>query len=243
MKITYFARFTLLYLCYLLLPVKVKAQKALEPSQLKQFNITVNCEMYTIKTQVLTLPKNIKVNNNRVYLWYSSQKILETRGGFDGKLIHGNYSAFYLNNQLKEKGQIRYGLKNKEWKYWYSDGTLKEVIDWKRGLKHGKYLLYNDNGQLIAYSHFKNDKLNGKFYTYSSTGKILEKKRYKKGEEVIPKIKTKRLKLNKEKDEKEDTLKPNDSQNKIFKRKVKTKVKKQTDKQTEQPDKKKTITS
>jgi antitoxin component YwqK of YwqJK toxin-antitoxin module len=153
------------------------------PSKLKQFNITVNFEDYTVKTQMLSQEKKIPVNNDRLYMWYSTQKIMETKGGYDGKLIHGVYKAFYLNNQLKEQGCVKYGLKNKEWKYWYPDGKLKEVITWKNGVKNGFYALYNDYGQMMAKGNFKQDKLHGKFYTYGNAGSVLEKKVYKNGNE------------------------------------------------------------
>lgn len=172
---------------------KIFAQPFTEPSKMKQFNITVNFEDYTVKTQMLSQDKKIDLNNDRSYMWYTSQKIMETKGGYAGKLIHGSYKAFYLNNQLKEQGEIKYGLKNKEWKYWYPDGKLKEVITWKSGIKNGPYYLYNDYGQLMAQSNFKNDKLNGKFYTYGNNGAILEKKKYKNGNEIIKKVKQKKV--------------------------------------------------
>ncbi|MBL7932149.1 MAG: hypothetical protein JNL60_09605 [Bacteroidia bacterium] len=165
----------------------LSAQKGIEPSKLKQFNITVNFDDYTVKTQMLSQPKDISTDNDKTYMWYASQKLVETRGGYDGKLIHGTYRSFYLNNQLREQGEMRYGLKDKTWKYWYSDGKLKEVICWKKGLKNGTYLLYNDYGQLMAKSKFKNDKLHGTFYTYGPNGVIIEKKRYKHGEEYLKK--------------------------------------------------------
>lgn len=172
---------------------RYRSQSGVEPSRLKQFNITVNFEDYTVKTQMLSQNKSICVNNERSYLWYASQKIIETRGGFDGKLLHGTYRAFYLNNQLKEQGQIRYGLRNREWKYWYADGKLKEVIHWKNGVKCGTYYLYNDYGELMAKSRFKNNKLHGWFYTYNAAGKVSDKKKYRKGDELMPVKKQKRV--------------------------------------------------
>jgi hypothetical protein len=168
------------------------SQKFVEPDKQKQFNITVNYEDYTVKTQMLSANKEIKISNDKTYLWYGSQKIMETKGGFDGRLIHGKYNAFYLNNQLKEQGMIKYGLKNKEWKYWYPDGKLKEIITWKNGVKNGHYELYNDNGQLMAKGNFRNDKLHGKFFTYGLGGKVTEKKAYKNGDEVIVPLKEKK---------------------------------------------------
>jgi len=165
------------------------SQPFTEPSKMKQFNITVNFDDYTVKTQMLSQDKKICLNNGRTYMWYTAQKIMETKGGYSGKLIHGTYTAFYLNNQLKEKGEVKYGLKNKAWRYWYPDGKLKEIITWKNGVKNGPYYLYNDYGQPMAKSTFKNDKLNGKFYTYGNNGVILEKKKYKNGNEVPKKVK------------------------------------------------------
>ncbi len=188
-----------------LMPFAVFSQKYTEPGDLKQFNITVNHDDCTIKTQMLSSPKQITINNDRTYMWYASQKIMETKGGYEGKLIHGKYTAFYLNNQLKEQGTVKYGLKNKEWKYWYPDGKLKEVINWKNGVKNGSYSLYNDYGQLMAKSNFKNDKLHGKFYTYGINGIIIDKKKYKNGEEIIPKPKIE--KIRKEKTPKEPKIK------------------------------------
>ncbi len=173
---------------------KLSAQKYTEPDKLKQFNITVNYDDNTVKTQMLSQSKDIKINNDRTYMWYGAQKIMETKGGYEGKLIHGKYAAFYLNNQLKEQGQIKYGLKNKEWKYWYPDGKLREIITWKNGVKNGAYAIYNDYGQLMAKGNFKNDKLNGKFYAYNATGNITEKKVYKNGDEVMPKVKVEKPK-------------------------------------------------
>ncbi|MCC6370242.1 MAG: hypothetical protein IT236_04480 [Bacteroidia bacterium] len=168
----------------------LKSQNYTSPSKQKLSGITINLDDQTIKTQMFNQNPKINLDNSKTYLWYSSQKIMETKGGFDGKLLHGSYSCFYLNNQLKEKGQLKCGLKCKEWKYWYSDGKLREVITWKNGEKNGYYALYNDYGQLMAKGTFKNDKLNGKFYTYSNNGSLLEKKHYKNGEEILPKIKS-----------------------------------------------------
>jgi len=180
---------SILFFSFCFFSILVRSQSGIEPSKLKQFNITVNFDEYTVKTQMLNQNKSICVNNDRVYMWYNAQKIIETKGGYDGKLIHGIYRAFYLNNQLKEQGQIRYGLRDREWKYWYADGKLKELITWKNGVKNGTYCLYNDYGELMAKGRFRNDKLHGNFYTYGSNGKVADKKKYKRGEEVVPKAK------------------------------------------------------
>ncbi len=207
----------------------LNAQLPIEPSKMKSFNITVNHDDCTIKTQMLSTNKKMDAKSELTYLWYSSQKIMETKGGYDGKLIHGFYKSFYLNNQLKEQGTIKYGVKHKEWKFWYSDGSLRELITWKNGVKTGKYCIYNDMGQLMAKGNFKNDKLNGTFITYNSSGNVIDKKKYKNGMELVPKpkkVKEKKQKeINperKEKPKKEKKLKnkKKDSKTELKKNKV-----------------------
>ncbi|MFO0355671.1 MAG: toxin-antitoxin system YwqK family antitoxin [Sphingobacteriaceae bacterium] len=188
------------------------AQSFTEPSKIKSFNVTVNFPDYTVKTQMLNHTKSFEPKSDLTYMWYEHQKIMETKGGFDGKLIHGTYRSFYLNNQLKEKGEIRYGLKNSKWKYWYNNGNIRESITWKDGTKNGTYCIFNDDGKLMAKGNFKNDKLHGRFYTYDINGKVLEKKRYKEGTEVLKKVKVKKepkvKKIKEPKDEKKKEPKP-----------------------------------
>jgi len=177
------------------------AQTYTEPSKMKQCNITVNFDYCTVKTQMLTNTKKLETKSELTYMWYMAQKIMETKGGFDGKLIHGSYRSFYLNDQLKEQGQIKYGLKHKQWKYWYNNGSIRESITWKNGIKTGRYCIYNEEGRLMAQGIFKNDKLNGNFYTFDVSGNVIEKRRYRNGVEIVkqPKIKKEKVKETKPK--------------------------------------------
>jgi hypothetical protein len=175
--------------------ILVSAQKFVEPDKIKTFNIVVNYDTYTVKTQMLKDFKKINVHDDRSYLWCSANKIIETRAGYDGKLLHGYYKSFYFeNNQLRESGKVHYGLKTGEWRFWYADGKLREVITYKKGKKNGTYKLYNDYGNLMAKGRFKNDLLHGKFYTYNNQGGIEAKKTYRHGAELIPKIRPQKIK-------------------------------------------------
>ena len=186
------------------------SQKPIDPDKIVAFNVTVNFDDYTVKTQMLKEPKKVKIDNELSYLWYTSNKIIETKGGYDGKLLHGYYKSFYLNSQLKESGEIKYGIKHNEWRIWYSDGKLREISTWKNGRKNGKYEVYNDNGFLMAKGSFKNDLLHGKFYTYDNFGRITEEKKYRNGIEVLAKVKKQKVKKEKTK-KKEVTKRTTDS--------------------------------
>jgi hypothetical protein len=86
------------------------AQKYTRPDQIKAFRLVVNMPDHTVKTSMLSKEKNITLSDERRYLWYTSQKILETYGGISGKIIHGDYQSFYLNDQLRDQYIIDSGF-------------------------------------------------------------------------------------------------------------------------------------
>jgi antitoxin component YwqK of YwqJK toxin-antitoxin module len=218
----------------LIISLNLFSQKEIEPERIKAFNITVNYDTYTVKTQMLKDVKKVTVDNDLTYLWFNAHKILETKGGFDGKLIHGYYKSFYLNNQLRESGEVKYGLKHNVWKNWYPDGKLKEVITYKKGRKNGYYELYNELGEIMAKGSFKNDLLHGKFYTYDTRGNITATKKYKNGNEVIPKPKKEKVK--KEADTQKSEEKPEiKKEKKVKKRPLLNRFKKLFRKKDKQP--------
>lgn len=160
------------------------AQNSIDYDKLKSFNITVNYPEYTIKAQMLKDPAKITPDENKTYNWYASNKIMETKGGFDGKLLHGYYKCFFIGGNLKETGEFKYGVKSGKWSSWYTTGVLRDVLYWKNGVKHGKYRLYSETGQLVAEGNFKKDKLDGKFKTFYN-GRVEDVKKYKDGVEII----------------------------------------------------------
>lgn len=173
----------------------VYSQRFVEPEKMKQFNIIVNYSDYTVKTQILKENKKTSPNADLTYAWYTSQKIIETKGGFDGKLIHGYYRAFYLNDQLKESGEYRFGVKNSLWKSWYPDGKLKEITRWRRGIKTGEFSLYNDDGRIMVKGRFKEGKLHGRLYAFGNDGKISSVQKFKNGRELRGKEKKQKGKI------------------------------------------------
>lgn len=203
--------------------IKSVAQSFVEPDKMKSFNITVNYPDYTVKTQMLKDPKKIKLDPDLSYHWYISQKIMETKGGFDGKLLHGYYKSFYLTDQLFESGEFYYGVKSGEWKNWYPDGKLKEITNWKNGRKNGKYILYSDLGVLMATGEFEKDELTGEFKTYDNFGKESSVRKYKNGKEIIKKEKVEKVKKEKKSKEKtENSTEPKKEKKKLFGNKKKS---------------------
>ncbi|MDJ1486103.1 hypothetical protein QNI16_36815 [Cytophagaceae bacterium YF14B1] len=124
------------------------------------------------------------------YYWFAANDIKRTRGAYDGKLLHGTYTEFYSNKNLKEKGVMRHGIKTGIWQGWYGNGERKEIIHWdKKGLR-GRFRTFNESGNLTSRGTYWNDKLDGKVYVYDEAGKKT-KLRYKDGN-LLTKVKKNR---------------------------------------------------
>lgn len=167
----------------------------------EMYTIYVNYPDYSIKATVSNNVKKIDAKESLSYYWYTSNKILETKGGYEGKILDGPYTSFYLSSNLKEKGQFKKGLKNGEWITWFEGGKIHEISTWKKGLKCGVFKTFDDKGNLILEYNYADGKLNG-YQTEYKDEKVISKKRYKKGLEIIPKEKSV--------DKKSDTGKPNE---------------------------------
>ncbi len=161
------------------------------PGQVKNkevYTVYVNYPDHTVKMNVLNSVKKIDVKETLTYYWYSSNRIMETQGGYDGKMLNGLYTSFYLSGNLKEKGMFKKGLKDGEWTAWYENGKIREIINWNKGIKNGLLKTFDDKGNLISESFYKNGKLNGTFTSYEN-GKAKNKIRYKNGNEIPEKLK------------------------------------------------------
>ncbi len=128
----------------------------------KQETINIVINKTPASVRVVAPKKERKVQNELRYYWYKDKHIVNTQGGYEGKLLHGYYIEYYPNGQLKIKGTFRYGIQQGEWKYWDSEGNLQRVESWKNNQLNGKSFLY-EKGKII------------KEITYKSGNKVSEK--------------------------------------------------------------------
>ncbi len=178
------------YFLFILLSLFFSQNNYAQLSRTKNtYVVNINADGQTIRAEVFEEKVKIKPNEKRSYFWFASNKIVETKGGYDGKLLHGQYSAFYLASNLKEKGEFKYGLKNNRWTLWYENGNIKEITTWKNGQKSGVSKTFKESGEQTYEAIFKNGRLNG-FVTKFQEGKIVSRQKYKDDQEVIEKEKT-----------------------------------------------------
>lgn len=118
------------------------------------------------------------------YYWYNADTILITRNGYDGKLLHGKYNAYYPNKNLKESGSFEYGLKEDEWKSWFSNGELQSVSHWRSGKKNGEFREFTPGGDKLRTGQYRNGSLSGYIVNYvkdTAANRVF----YRNGEPVI----------------------------------------------------------
>lgn len=182
--------FTAIYFFAYCFPLFAQSYKEKEVN-----DVIVNEANYTVKAQVLSDKREIRLSPELQYHWFNSGKIIITQGGQNGKLLHGKYTCFYLNKNLKEDGGFRLGLKNGKWSSWDETGKIKEIITWKNGKKKGSFKIFDSDGKLIRQGKYKNNELNGWLINYQN-GMETEKVKYKNG--AIENKQEKKVKKNKE---------------------------------------------
>ena len=63
----------------------------------------------------------------------------------------------------------------------YDDGAVKNKTEMKNGIRHGKYKEFYPDGKLKIYGKFKNSKKNGTWYFYNEDESLLKKEKWKEG--------------------------------------------------------------
>jgi hypothetical protein len=144
---------------------------------------------------VLTYDGKIKTTslaNERTYYWLKAKQIHSSKGGYEGDLLHGEYTSLYRNDALKEKGTYTKGLKTGEWKEWHINGELKLVSHYKKGSASGVFTYYNEAGKVIRKELYKNGRMHGRQHVYNDTAEVVTK--YNRGKLVTPKVNVKKRK-------------------------------------------------
>ncbi len=203
----------LLNISLLLIPVFGFSQKLPEIDALNR--VILNHKDSIIYAYLLPTDKGKKVtaSDKYWYNWYAQHDIKETRGGFDGKLLHGEYIEFYENKNLKKKGIFKKGLKTGKWKSWYMNGQISEIVYYKNGLRKGRDLVFNSSGEQISKSKYRKGelvklKVNKKIKNDTSIVQDNKNKKVKskdrKGKDSIDSTKGKKEEINKEKKNKKE---------------------------------------
>jgi hypothetical protein len=159
--------------------------------------VIVNYHDYMVYAEVDSKDTDHKVADDCFYYWYNANDIKKTRGGYDGKLLHGKYTEFYPDKNLKAQGRFNKGVKTGTWKSWHTNGQYKEVVHWRSGGRRGKFSLYDESGYLVRKGQYRDERYHGVIIE-SGTDGVAVKRNYYNGREII-KVKKDTLKAKPEK--------------------------------------------
>ncbi len=146
--------------------------------------------------------KTSKLENDKTYYWLKAKQIHTSKGGYEGNLLHGEYTALYQDNSLREKGTFYKGLKSGEWKMWYPNGEIKQITRWRKGKISGRITYYDAQGKLMKKENYRAGELHGSQIEYKDSIEVIRK--FRNGTEIIRKPKKeKKLIVNSEEGVKE----------------------------------------
>ena len=112
---------------------------------------------YSIHFYLADKDIKIKTDNVVMYTYFQGDRIVQTQGEYDGRLLNGTYKSLYTSKILKEKGTYKNGVKDGEWKRWNVGGKLVEVSHWKSGKLHGPFTTYKRGVEISTLMYKKNE--------------------------------------------------------------------------------------
>ena len=155
----------------------VNAQKEKEDYITRE--ITLNYPDSIIKMTILTNKVTVKTDPSIYYYWFESNDLNKNQGGYSGRLLHGIFQVYDINNHLLTQGNFKKGTKSGVWKYWNKLGNLLYMEEWSGGKLNGDYTKYNNDGSVSIKAKYRDNRLHGKMYIYLNGKVTIEK--YKNG--------------------------------------------------------------
>jgi len=167
--------------CLLLMSMGVFAQKYTDVAVNNR--VILNKGEYIIYAELVQSHSSREVSDDIFYYWYSANEVKRTQGGYDGKLLHGKYTEFYSDKDLKVQGKFSHGVKTGQWKMWHTNGNLSEIQVWRSSGRRAKFESFDENGNLIRRGSYRYEKLHGIIKEIGPQNTV--KRKYRDGIEVI----------------------------------------------------------
>ena len=146
---------------FLLLLIGVSCTSIGQKKEILRLDINTNAQ--TKVNTFYTHQSNKRFDNTTTIYWTIKREIHSSQGDYSGKLLHGSYTEYFANNQLQTKGQLKLGIRVKEWKFWYENGILQKTVTYKNGKIHGKVVQYNEKGKVMRIEKYKKGLKHGTF--------------------------------------------------------------------------------
>lgn len=109
----------------------------------------------------------------------------------NNKTYTGIIEIYGFKDELELIGELKNGLKIKEWRYYYPNGNLEFIENYYLGKRNGKYEVFYETGERKINGLMKDDLKVGHWKWFKLDGTIEKEQDYEKGKIkiVIPEIK------------------------------------------------------
>ena len=120
-------------------------------SQIKTKCIQIEYSNGTLVMNVCIENPPIVFEENSTYTWYNARKnnTFETEGGCAGQLLHGYYTLYYPNGQVREKSMFSLGRKQCESIIYNNKGEISKKLSYSDGTPFWIMEYYKDGSILV----------------------------------------------------------------------------------------------
>ena len=127
-----------------------------------------------------------KEKRDSIWTFYTGDKILLQREGYQNGIKHGESILYYENGKVAERKTYVNDQLQGPWTQAYDDGTPKAKGNYKNDLLDGEVLYYGLTGKLAAKGMMVNGLKEGVWYFFDLDGKLERKATYHQGREKLP---------------------------------------------------------
>ena len=117
-----------------------------EAKEIERRSVTLSYPDSVVKFEVMVAPKELNAGDLLQYFWYDTDKLKTKKGSYSGKLLHGDFNVFGLENNMLVDGSFNEGLQHGLWKRWTPSGDLVRQAEWKNGIRDGVLIIFNSEG-------------------------------------------------------------------------------------------------
>jgi antitoxin component YwqK of YwqJK toxin-antitoxin module len=128
----------------------------------QQYNNLVRIDSTDLSYEFHVTTETLKPKLSLTYFWFNSGRIHQNDGGYDGKLLHGEYKVTDLQQRLIIQGNFRMGRKWGTWYTWHTNGKLRSVTRYRP--RDGRQTIeeYDAQGNWSRKGYIKNDLFTGR---------------------------------------------------------------------------------
>jgi antitoxin component YwqK of YwqJK toxin-antitoxin module len=131
-----------------------------------------------IPEEVFYLSEQIKPFSGLCIINYTGTKIVKEEMYFEKGILNGPMTSYYLNGNIRRKGEFNNGLMEGKWESWYQDGKKQYIATYSNDSLDGEFVEWYSTGVMKEKGLYTQNKPVGDWVEYDEAGMILRKEQY-----------------------------------------------------------------